>query len=76
MQVLHADISTGLTLMLNKTRSVLAVRSLKVSVPYYRDVLGMNIEFEPPGWSFLSRDGFAVMLGECPDSIAASKIDA
>ena len=56
--------------MLTKTRSVLAVHSLKVSIPFYRDVLGMNIDFEVPGWCFLSRDNFAVMLGECPDSIA------
>ncbi len=62
------------TIMLNKTRSVLAVHSLKASVPYYRDVLGMNIDFEPPGWSFLSRGNFAVMLGECPDAIAASDL--
>jgi len=64
----------SVSIMLNKTRCVLAVRSLKVAVPYYRDVLGMNIELEPPGWSFLSRDGFAVMLGECADSMAASDL--
>jgi uncharacterized glyoxalase superfamily protein PhnB len=56
--------------MLNKTRCVLAVHSLKSSVPFYRDVLGMNVDLEPPGWSFLSRDHFAVMLGECPDAVS------
>ena len=55
--------------MLEKSRSVLAVHNLKVSVPYYRDVLGMSVDFEPPGWSFLSRGNFAVMLGECPDAL-------
>jgi catechol 2,3-dioxygenase-like lactoylglutathione lyase family enzyme len=57
-----------------KTRSVLAVRSLAVSVPYYRDVLGLKVEFEPPGWCFLSRGNFAVMLGECPDALAAGDL--
>ena len=56
--------------MLTKTRSVLAVHSLKDSVRFYRDALGMDVDFEAPGWCFLSRDNFAVMLGECPDSIA------
>ncbi len=60
--------------MLTKTRSVLAVHSLKVSIPFYRDVLGMNIDFEVPGWCFLSRDNFAVMLGECSDSIAPREL--
>ena len=60
--------------MLTKTRSVLAVHSLKVSVPFYRDVLGMNIDFEVPGWCFLSRDNFAVMLGECSGSIAPKEL--
>ena len=60
--------------MLAKTRSVLAVHSLEASVPFYRDVLGMNVDFEVPGWCLLSRDSFAVMLGECPDSIAAREL--
>ncbi len=60
--------------MFTKTRSVLAVHSLKDSVPFYRDALGMEIDFEAPGWCFLSRDNFAVMLGECPDAIAAKDL--
>jgi uncharacterized glyoxalase superfamily protein PhnB len=60
--------------MLTKTRSVLAVHSLNVSIPFYRDILGMNIELEVPGWCFLSRGSFAVMLGECPDSIAPKEL--
>jgi uncharacterized glyoxalase superfamily protein PhnB len=57
--------------MLTKTRCVLAVRSLEVSVSYYREVLGMNIDLEVPGWCFLSRGSFAVMLGECPNAVPA-----
>jgi N-acetylglutamate synthase-like GNAT family acetyltransferase len=60
--------------MIIKTRCVLAVHKLTVSVPYYRDVLGMSVDLEPPGWSFLSRGGFAVMLGECLDAPSASAI--
>ena len=36
--------------MLTKTRSVLAVHSLEVSASYYRDVLGMSVDAEIPGW--------------------------
>lgn len=61
-------------MMLTKTRSVLAVRSLGISVPYYRDRLGMHIDLEVPGWCFLSRGNFAVMLGECPDAISAKEL--
>jgi len=57
-------------MMLIKTRFVLAVHKLDISIPFYRDTLGMGIDFEVPGWCFLSRDNFALMLGECPDSIA------
>lgn len=60
--------------MLAKTRFVLAVQSLKVSIPFYRDLLGMGIDFEPPGWCFLSRDNFAVALGECPDTLPAKEL--
>lgn len=56
--------------MWTRSRSVLAVRRLDVSVPYYRDVLGMQVDFEVPGWCFLSRGAFAVMLGECPEALA------
>jgi uncharacterized glyoxalase superfamily protein PhnB len=60
--------------MLTKTRSVLAIHRLDVSVPFYRDILGMSVDFEVPGWCFLSRDNFAVALGECPGSIAPAAL--
>lgn len=60
--------------MLTKTRSILAVQSLRVSIPFYRDVLGMSIDFEPPGWCFLSRDNFAVAVGECPEALPAKEL--
>ena len=60
--------------MFKQTRSVLAVHSLAISVPYYRDILGLSIDFEVPGWCFLSRDHFAIMLGECPGAIAPSDL--
>lgn len=49
-------------------RFVLAVLDLKRSTAYYTSVLGLAIDFEPPGWSFLSRGAFRVMLGECADA--------
>lgn len=53
------------------TRAVLAVKDLVQSVEFYRDILGLQLEFEVPGWAFLSRDGFRVMLGECRDAMKA-----
>jgi catechol 2,3-dioxygenase-like lactoylglutathione lyase family enzyme len=52
------------------SRSVLAVRDLHASTRFYIDVLGFVRDFGDgsDGWSFLSRDGFRVMLGECPDA--------
>ena len=57
------------------SRCVLAVRDLAVSTSYYSDVLGFRRDpIDAPGWSFLTRDGFQVMLGECPDEKPASEL--
>jgi uncharacterized glyoxalase superfamily protein PhnB len=58
------------------TRSVLAVRDLAASTRFYIDVLGFQRDFGDgsDGWSFLSRGGFKVMLGECPDERPASEL--
>ena len=53
---------------ITKVRFVLAVLDLKRSTDYYTSVLGLTIDFEVPGWSFLSRGNFRVMLGECSDA--------
>lgn len=59
---------------LRNLRCVLAVRSLATSVPFYREALGFALDFESPGWAFLSRGAFRVMLGECPDAQPASAL--
>jgi catechol 2,3-dioxygenase-like lactoylglutathione lyase family enzyme len=51
-----------------KVRFVLAVPDLAKSTHYYTSVLGMTIDFTAPGWTFLSRGNFRVMLGECADA--------
>jgi uncharacterized glyoxalase superfamily protein PhnB len=56
---------------LTHTRSVLAVQDLDAAVEYYMSVLGMSIDFTAPGWAFLSRGAFRLMLGECADAMAA-----
>jgi uncharacterized glyoxalase superfamily protein PhnB len=58
------------------SRCVLAVRDLKESTRFYMDVLGFRRDFGDgsDGWSFLSRDNFKVMLGECPDEVPASEL--
>ena len=59
-----------------ESRLVLAVRDLRASTQFYTDVLGFSRDFgdESTGWSFLSRDGFKVALGECADEQPASEI--
>ena len=59
---------------ITKVRFVLAVLDLKRSTDYYRSVLGMTVDFEAHGWSFLSRGSFRVMLGECTDAIPPEKL--
>jgi uncharacterized glyoxalase superfamily protein PhnB len=57
------------------SRCVLAVRDLKVSTSYYLDVLGFSKDpIDAEGWSFLTRDTFRVMLGECRDEKPASDL--
>ncbi len=57
------------------SRCVLAVRDLAVSTRYYTDVLGFRRDpIEADGWSFLARDNFRVMLGECPDAKPATDL--
>ena len=57
-----------------RPRSVLAVRDLAASTRYYTEVLGFGADsIEAPGWSFLSRDGIQLMLGECVDEVDAAE---
>ena len=57
------------------SRCVLAVRDLKLSTSYYIDVLGFTEDpIRAEGWSFLTRDSFRVMLGECADDRPASEL--
>jgi catechol 2,3-dioxygenase-like lactoylglutathione lyase family enzyme len=57
------------------SRCVLAVRDLTISTRYYTDILGFTRDpIDAPGWSFLTRDNFRVMLGECPDALPAAEL--
>ncbi len=59
---------------ITRARSVLAVKDLDRSARYFIDVLGFNEDsIESPGWRFLSRDAFHLMLGECRDEVAAEQ---
>lgn len=55
-------------------RFTLAVRDLAKSTSYYTSVLGLAIDFTAPGWTFLSRGSFRVMLGECRDAMAPAEL--
>lgn len=54
---------------LTHARYTLAVLDLARSTDYYASVLGLAMDFAAPGWSFMSRGSFRVMLGECTDAI-------
>lgn len=57
------------------SRCVLAVRDLAVSTDFYVDVLGFRKDpINAEGWSFLTRDSFRVMLGECVDERPAGEL--
>ena len=57
------------------SRCVLAVQNLQVSTRYYIDVLGFRKDpIDAPGWSFLTRDKFRVMLGECRNEKPAGEL--
>ena len=58
------------------SRCVLAVRDLQASTRFYVDVLGFRRDFGDgsDGWSFLSRDAFKIMLGECAGEKPASEL--
>lgn len=58
----------------SKARFVLAVLDLQASTQYYTAVLGLTIDFAAPGWSFLSRGSFRVMLGECTDAVPPGEL--
>lgn len=57
-------------------RLILAVRNLNSATEFWTATLGFARDFGDgsDGWSWLSRDGFAVGLGECPDAPAASSL--
>ena len=57
------------------SRCVLAVRDLRISTHFYTTVLGFTRDpIDAEGWSFLTRDNFQLMLGECPDAMPASDL--
>lgn len=57
-----------------RPRTVLAVQNLERSRRYYVDILGFSEDdITAHGWAFLSKDAFHLMLGECPDEVAAGE---
>lgn len=57
------------------SRCVLAVTNLARSTQFYTEVLGFREDaVDAKRWSFLSKDGFKLMLGECADEVPASEV--
>ncbi len=59
---------------LTQVRFTLAAPDLARATAWYTSALGMAVDFTAPGWSFLSRGAFRVMLGECPDALPADAL--
>lgn len=57
-----------------QSRYTLAVPDLAESTRYYTSVLGLTVDFTAPGWTFLSRGAFRVMLGECADALPPAQL--
>ena len=57
-------------------RLILAVRNLRSATDFYVDALGFRRDFGDgsDGWSWLSRDGVRVGLGECADAMPAHEL--
>ena len=54
---------------------VLAVRDLKGSTAYFRDVLGFTAEWQDEDrWQALRRGGVRVHLGSCPDALPPASL--
>ncbi|WP_437890835.1 hypothetical protein [Phytobacter sp. V91] len=54
---------------------VLAVRNLRRSAFWFRDVLGFELMWpEGRGWQLAKRGSVRIMLGECPDAAKAADL--
>ena len=57
------------------SRCVLAVQDVERSTQFYTEVLGFQRDaVNAKRWSFVSRDAFKLMLGECADEVSASDV--
>lgn len=61
--------------MIRKNMHVIAVRNLKKSASYYRNILGFSVlEIGDDGWRIFERDDCRIMAGHCPGSIPAGDL--
>lgn len=64
----------GMDTVSNRILGFAAAVSNKLATAYYTEVLGFGRDLiEAPGWSFLTRDGTQLMLGECRDEVDAAE---
>lgn len=50
--------------------AIVFVSDMKRSVEFYRDVLGLPLKFETPGWTEFATDGGTLALHACKESDA------
>ena len=50
--------------------AIVYVSDMKRSIEFYRDVLGLPLKFETPGWTEFATDGATLALHACDESKA------
>ena len=55
--------------------AIVFVSDMKRSVEFYRDVLGLPLKFESPGWSEFATEGATLALHTCKESTSAEDTD-
>ena len=55
--------------------AIVFVSDMKRSVEFYRDVLGLPLKFESPGWSEFATEGATLALHACKESTSAEDTD-
>ncbi len=58
-------------LLMRVNYAIVFVSDMKRSVEFYRDVLGLPLKFESPGWTEFATDGATLALHACKESTPA-----
>lgn len=57
-----------------QTHFVLAVHDLPGTTRFFVEAMGFEVVDQPPGWTFIEKDGHVIMLGRCPEAIPPAEL--